>query len=240
MRFLSLFALTLFAAPAAAQCQNGVCAVPGAVGYKLPPAPPGYHYAVPGQPNAIPPQPSGDSELWFEGGRYVWKVKAGVAVPKAMEPGVPADIVKMYKDGLAKKAEGPAVVGAEPKMHGGLFYRTVRSRAERTLADKLVSEKGYKPADARAEAKKLVASLDDRTIDVIGRRLANIKEGLGDGTFIDWLIDHKAEILELVKFIVSLLMMFADPPSPSAVLEPTAGDVWAGGQVLDVWYWLVV
>lgn len=208
MRFLSLFALTLFAAPAVAQttyCVNGKCyTVPS--GAQL--TPPGGVYASPG------PAPSPDHELWLENGQLVWKVKAGVAVPKVMPPGIPDDIVKMYR------AKGPAVVQADKPMHNGLFYRMVRNRAEKQFADKLVKEKGYTPADARAKAKAMIADLDDRTIDVIGKRLAGITEGVGGGDgvdvsgagplerLIDFIIANPDKIAKLIETILMLLMLF--------------------------------
>lgn len=214
---LAAAAVVLAAASAPAQCPGGVCPLPGgfyaAPQYRLAPQ---YPFAGPGQAPrlappvaAVPARPSPDHELWLEGGQFTWKLKAGRPAPQPMEPAVPADVVQLHRDTLAAKNGPPGVAQAEPRKHGGLFYRTVRNRAERQLADKLVKEKGYKPAEARVKAQQLVADLDDHTIDVVGERLAGVKEGIGDGRLIDWLIENREAILELIKFIVTLLAMFA-------------------------------
>lgn len=190
-------------------CPGGVCpfAGPGL-------ASPAGVYASPG------PAPGPDHELWLEGGRLTWKLKAGRPAPRAMPAAhdVPAAVVEMHRDSLARSA-GPPAAGAEPRMHCREFYRVVRSRAEAELPDRLVGEKGYAAAAARAKARELVASLDDRTIDECGARAAGITEGVGGGPgaggpgplqrLVDWIIANPDKIAKLVRTVISLLVLFA-------------------------------
>ena len=56
----------------------------------------------------------------------------------------------------------------------------------------------------RDKARKLVDTLSNESVDVYAAHV-QIKEGIGDGKILDWLLDHREEILALIKLIVSLL-----------------------------------
>lgn len=114
---------------------------------------------------------------------YGWKLKT-MESPKTMEaaPNVPAP----------KFAMEPST-GRDA--HGRLFYRVVKDRAYGQLVDRGV------PKD---KARKLVDTLSHESIDVYAQHVG-ISQGIGDGKLIDWLIDHRTEILALIKLIVSLL-----------------------------------
>ena len=138
---------------------------------------------IPNSSNALvmPSKPAaGEFELWLEDGRLVYK-----PVPKVMEaasPAVPAP----------KFAANPE---AASDRHGRLFYRVVKDRVFGQLVDRGVP---------RDKARKLVDTLSNESVDVYAAHV-QIKEGIGDGRILDWLLDHREEILALIKLIVSLL-----------------------------------
>lgn len=106
-----------------------------------------------------------------------------IAVPKAMEkPNVPAPKF------MAEPSTGK-------DRHGRLFYRVVKDRAYGQLVDR-----GVQPVKAR----KLVDTLAHESIDDYADHV-HISQGIGDGKLLDWIIDHREELLALIKLIVSLL-----------------------------------
>jgi len=133
---------------------------------------------------------------------------AFAAVPSTAQPQPPP--VEKKADADPKEPLAAEAAADAPK-HGGLFYRTVRNRAETKLAAELVAKRGYKKADARAAAKAMIDDLDERSIDAYAAHVG-VKQGIGDGGFLKWLSEHREEILALIEFIVKLLMTFADPP----------------------------
>lgn len=137
---------------------------------------------IPNGSNALvmPSKPAtGEFELWLENGQLVYK-----PVPKVMEAAAPIPPPKF--------AANPE---AASDRHGRLFYRVVKDRVFGQLVDRGVP---------RDKARKLVDTLSNESVDVYAAHV-QIKEGIGDGKILDWIIDHKDQILALVKLIVSLL-----------------------------------
>ena len=126
-----------------------------------------------------PASPGPGYELWLENGQLVYK-----PVPKVMEAAAPVPPPKF--------AANPE---AASDRHGRLFYRVVKDRVFGQLVDRGVP---------RDKARRLVDTLSNESVDVYAAHV-QIKEGIGDGKILDWLLDHREEILALIKLIVSLL-----------------------------------
>lgn len=90
------------------------------------------------------------------------------------------------------------------RKHGRLFYNIVRSR----VRDRLRAS-GKLPSNA--EIDRLVDGVPDHDIDLYAEQ-AGIVGALGDGGLLQWIKDHKEQIIRVVMLIVSLLLMFADEP----------------------------
>lgn len=127
-----------------------------------------------------------------DGNRYGAVLKAEFTTgPKRVDPPSPV---------AAAKPNVPAPVFADQPVtgkerHGRMFYRVVRDGAYRGLV-----EKGTPPVRAR----QLVESLSCESIDVYAAH-CQISGGIGDGRLLDWLRDHREQILALVKLIIMLL-----------------------------------
>lgn len=160
-------------------CPGGVC--PASGGFAALQA--GTAYSLSGAVYADPgAAPSANHELHLQGNKLVW-VPRSASAPQAMErPRVPAP----------KFAAEPSTARDS---HGRLFYRVVKDRAYGQLVDR-----GVQPAKAR----KLVDTLSHESIDTYADHVG-VSQGIGDGKILDWLIDHREEILALIKLIVSLL-----------------------------------
>lgn len=133
----------------------------------------------------LPASPGAEYELWNIDGKYIYKLKPGAAAPKAMEAASP-------KLPAPKFAANPE---AASDRHGRMFYRVVKDRVFGQLVDRGVP---------REKARKLVDTLSNESVDVYAAHV-RISEGIGDGKILDWLIDHRAEILALIELIVKLL-----------------------------------
>jgi len=183
MRFaLTALALVLAGSTADAQfryqqsCPNGQCPTVPGVQYGAAP-----QYSLGANVYADPgPAPSANHELHLQGNRLVWVAKVGA--PVATAPPVPAP----------KFTANPESPGDR---HGRMFYRVVKDRAYGQLVERGV------PKD---KARKLVDTLSNESIDVYAQHV-QIAGQIGDGKILDWLIDHRAEIIALIKLIVSLL-----------------------------------
>lgn len=77
-----------------------------------------------------------------------------------------------------------------------LFTGFIRQRVKAELI-----KKGMTPADAQAA----VNELDD---DTINHFASESKVGkIGDGTFLQWIIDHAPQIMQLIQTLVQMLLM---------------------------------
>lgn len=128
-----------------------------------------------------------------------------------------------------------------------LFAKLIRSRlASRLQKDGFALAGGNPKPLSEEQAWELVDRLDDDT--VIAAAVQSKAEGLGDGTLLDklgnviqWIIDHKEQILAIVKVLMTLLALFADdsnlqsyavpagPPPPMPTSEVAYLDVAACG-----------
>lgn len=116
--------------------------------------------------------------------------------------------------------EPPAIgAGVEARESGAakrLLVKVVRARAVKELMARGFQSVGGDPRPlSREEAERLVAQLDDEQILVGAHQVGK----LGDGTILarlgavfDWIMAHKEEIAAIVKWVLGLLMLFADKP----------------------------
>lgn len=101
-----------------------------------------------------------------------------------------------------KSAKTTTVIGSpEDGKRGRAFYRFVRRR----VANELAKRTGMDIGDAREEVATMTNAEIDNQADLRG------VGALGDGTFLQWLIDHKDQIIQLIMAIVSILAMFGGP-----------------------------
>jgi hypothetical protein len=90
--------------------------------------------------------------------------------------------------------------------HAPRFYRYIR----RKVALGLYRKSGYDWATAKEEAEDIP---EEELDEIIAEHFPESRAGrLGDGSFLQWLIDHKDQILQLIMAIISILSMFADNP----------------------------
>ena len=113
-----------------------------------------------------------------------------------------------------------------------VLVRVVKARA----VDRLVSH-GFSDVTGkkgktftREQARELVDSIDDDLIlkhaqEKYGEKV--VGEGGRLEALVQWLIDHKEEILSLVKFVISLLALFADGADVGQGEGPAHGFGWA-------------
>lgn len=95
-----------------------------------------------------------------------------------------------------------------------LLVSVIRKRAAAELQANGFKSIGGDPRPlSREEAERLLSHLDDEQI-LVG---AHERGKLGDGTILrrlgavfEWIVAHKEEIAEIVKWVLSLLVLFAD------------------------------
>jgi len=100
-----------------------------------------------------------------------------------------------------------------------LFAKLIRARlATRLQKDGFALVGGNSKPISEEKAWELVEQLDDDT--VVAAAVQSKAEGLGDGTLLDklgnviqWIIDHKEQILAIIKVLMTLLALFADDVS---------------------------
>jgi hypothetical protein len=101
-------------------------------------------------------------------------------------------------------AEEPASLTRTPMKRPGIFYRIVRSK----VASQLMETHGYDRRRALREADLLHSETIDHA--ATETHLSEFPQSaLGDGKIIQWIIDHKDQILALVKFLVELITAVA-------------------------------
>jgi hypothetical protein len=109
-----------------------------------------------------------------------------------------------------------AIIGK--KLRHGIFFKHARKQAIEELTTNGLGLIGMAhPAMSAKEATKLVNMIDDETLE---HNLKDMQEkkiigDLGDGKifqlldrFIQWIKDHKQEIIEFVKIILSIIAIF--------------------------------
>ena len=146
-------------------------------------------------------------------GRSVWTFAALLVVSGCLAAAsAPPKVVTQ------PKAAQPATVGGildGENLGKRVLVRVVKARAvDRLVSHGFADVTGKKGKTfTREQAREMVDSIDD---DLILKH-AQEKYGaavVGEGgrleALVQWLIDHKEEILALVKFVISLLALFAD------------------------------
>jgi hypothetical protein len=143
-------------------------------------------------------------------GVVAWAVAAGKLSPSVVVNNLPALA-------LAETATPPMEV-SEGRFRPGhqLFCRVVRKRAaEALVADGFNAVGGNPTPLSKAKAEELLSQLDDATVINIARTSGAIE----DGKFLDrldtvlkWIVDHREQIMTVVKLVLSLLALFADVP----------------------------
>lgn len=107
---------------------------------------------------------------------------------------------------------------AQPQVVGGPLRDRARVELIRLLAIRHAVEHGVPLADGtvkkvtRAQARKMA---DQVTDEQILKGLTVYGAPVGEGrleALLDWILEHREEIAELVKWIVSLFALFADGP----------------------------
>lgn len=177
-------------------CPGGVCpAVPGAAIANSP-----FTIAPTAAPIPFGQPPTPNHEWGMTDLGPGWKLKA-VALPQKMESPVAVTVPDPTAVPAPKFVEAPS---SARDRHGRLFYRRVVDQSYFGL----VNEKGMD----RTRARLLVESLSHESIDTYGDAVG-IKAGIGDGKLLDWLYEHREQIIALVKLIISLLAVAeAQPP----------------------------
>lgn len=176
-----------FAGTAYAQqnCPNGRCQLAQPVGqYPVLAAP---QSPLTATPVGNPPGPD-----------FEWKSLPGIGYGWVQVPAdAPLPPIPGISGAPAPKFDGPNVVEGRNGKHGRLFYHTVRTHVYRGLVDK-----GTPPV----RAKQLVEALSVESIDAYADHVGiKVSGGIGDGKLLQWLVDHKEQILALIKFIIGLL-----------------------------------
>lgn len=132
--------------------------------------------------------------------RHVWKFfpEVGVHGWGMKDAAAAKDSPAPMPELRAAKLPEPKFVKATPHkdQHGKLFYRMVKDHA----VHRLMTEKGYSESKARS----LVESLSHESIDSYADHVG-VSGQIGDGSFLQWLADHKDQILALLKLIVTIL-----------------------------------
>lgn len=179
---VALIALAGMPADAQQNCPNGRCLLPGLRG--IPSAP------VPG-PIVVPQQ-----------------MPAAVldATPVGKAPG--PDYSWRSLPGVGYGWVQDSVAGGDPPVVGGPLARLTRKvvcERIRTLAVERAVAKGI----PRSEARKKINRISDEQILGGAVAMGAPVGALGDGTILKWLWEHREEI---VRWILSILALFADEP----------------------------
>ena len=146
---------------------------------------------------------------------------------------LPTSALAKLADVQPKLARGPpeAIEGiGRGDIGKRLLLKLVKARAVERLTTHGFKDAGKadsKPL-SREKAKALVAEVDDEVIlkHIVEKYGDEIGEGGKLESLLQWLVDHKEQILQLVKFIVTLLALFADaqtsniPTGPPPAMEP--------------------
>lgn len=114
--------------------------------------------------------------------------------PNSLPPENPTRVIQPVNPPKVDDTD-PQAVG-----RGRLFYAVVKDRVEDGLVKKGVS---------RTKARELTRSLSAETIDAQADQL-KIAQGIGDGGFLDWLRNHREELLKLVEILITLLLLLAE------------------------------
>jgi hypothetical protein len=161
-----------------------------------------------------------------------WLALQPVTVPVSVA--VDSPVVRMpipagLFDRLANPPAATAVVGVSPsdaavegrgdRLRPGqrLFAKLIRKRvADRLQHDGFTLVGGNKTPLTAEQTAVLLANLDDA--EIIGA--AQSSGAIGDGSvmdrlgaLIDWILAHREEIMSVIKFILQLLLLFADAPT---------------------------
>lgn len=132
----------------------------------------------------------------------------------------PSQVAKTPQADPAPLVVGSDVEGREKPGHR-LFAKFMKNRlAAQLQKDGFASVGGDPKPLTRGRAWELVDRLDDETVVAAAVQ----SKAVGDGAFLDrlgnviqWLVDHKEQILSVIKFLMTLLAVFADesPPDPA-------------------------
>lgn len=108
---------------------------------------------------------------------------------------VPADLMAMMDTPV------PEWVTSGPPRHNFLFYMRVRGSLHRRLSRRLGADK----------ADEALAAWGKKEIDGVAFQ-AGLRGKLGDGKILQWIIDHKDQIIAVIKIIFTIVMMFLQLP----------------------------
>jgi hypothetical protein len=177
-----------------------------------PPGPP----TLPPVPKGVPPWAYVILVALFVVAALLGRQIAPPVEPKPAEPQYVPVIVPMQPSG-PQVSQGTAPLVVEGDRQGParrLLARLVRHRlSEQLQRDGFALVGGNPKALTKAEASQLLANLDDDTL-IAGTQVSG---GLGDGKILDtlgkildWIIANQDKILAVVKFFLTILMVFAD------------------------------
>ncbi len=112
---------------------------------------------------------------------------------------------------------GPQVVeGLGDRVRDRLLLSVVRSRAvDHAVKHGIPVAGGGVRKVTREEARAMAEKVSDETI-LAAAKVYGAPIGQGKlADLFDWLVSHKEQILELVKFVLSLFLLFASDESPT-------------------------
>lgn len=155
-----------------------------------------------------------------------WRAQRKATPAPQAQPQAPAPKVAQQAAPAPKVVEGPVRDRAKLAL---LRILAVQHAVEHGVPNGDGTFKKVTRAQARAYADKVTDEQILKGATVYG---APVAEGRLE-SFFDWILEHKEEIAELVRWIVSLFALFADE-------EPSAAEVWPVEAVAEVWRVVVV